>query len=64
MICSIRPAAASVSSQNADAASGASGCMKLTEPPSSTTSIKISLSISEILGEALKVRISIAATAP
>jgi len=33
--------------------------MNLTDPPSATTSIRISLSISQILGEALKALISI-----
>ena len=60
MIRSSRPAAASALSQNASAASGRSGCMKLTDPPFATVSIRISLSIRRISGEALRALILIA----
>jgi hypothetical protein len=50
-IRSPRAAAASEFSQNALAASGASGCMKLTEPPLATVSISTSLNAAQIVGE-------------
>src|ERR1019366_7499170 len=51
-IRSPRPADASESRQKRSAASGASGCMKLTEPPFATVSIRISPSAPQTCGEA------------